>query len=79
MASTDAQVTGLDTSRIEITVKGTLTVNATGSAPAVFEADTGAAKGTWYGIVIEDATSSVAMHFAIVRHAITCIFKNRSL
>src|SRR2546425_12866453 len=51
MASTDGQVSGRDTSRVEITVQGTLNVNGTGSSPVLFEADTGTSKGTWYGIV----------------------------
>src|SRR5437870_2154090 len=40
MASTDSQVAGRDAGRVEITVKGTLNINASGAAPAIFEAQT---------------------------------------
>src|SRR2546430_10707247 len=61
MASTDAQVAGRDASRIEITVKGILNINASGAAPAIFEAQAGMAPKTWYGIVIQDSTSSATI------------------
>ena len=50
-ASTDSQAAGLDVTRVEATVIGTLTANGTSASPITFRAQTGTAAGTWYGVV----------------------------
>ena len=52
-ASTDGQAAGLDTSRVELTVKGTLNVNGTAASPVMFQAQNGSTSGIWYGIIID--------------------------
>ena len=41
MASTDAQVAGRDTSRVEFTVKGTLNITGSGADPIILESQSG--------------------------------------
>src|SRR5438067_3546177 len=42
-ASTDAQASGIDPARIELTVKGAFTVNGTAADPVIFQAKAGTA------------------------------------
>ncbi len=58
-SSTDGQAAGQDTSRVELTVKGTLNVDGTAANPATFQAQSGTSSAVWYGIVI-DATATAA-------------------
>jgi hypothetical protein len=70
-ASTDSQAAGLDTARVELTVKGTLLVNGTVAQPVIFKAQTGTSAGTWYGIVIDvAATTTSTLANANIRHAV---------
>src|SRR5437870_493418 len=65
MAATDAQAGGRDTSRIEMTVKGTLSISGSGAKPVILESQTGTA-ANWYGLVIQDSTSSASIHYAVI-------------
>jgi hypothetical protein len=59
-SSTDAQASGVDPNRVEMTIHGSLNVQGT-SNPVTFRAHNGTTPGTWYGIVImEDGTASIA-------------------
>src|SRR5690348_10569819 len=49
-ASTDGQAGGLDTTRIELTVKGQLDIAGTAASPVQLVALSGSGKSTWYGI-----------------------------
>lgn len=50
-ASSDMQLGGADSTKVEVIVQGTLTVNGTTANPVVFQAQNGTAAGTWYGII----------------------------
>ncbi len=67
-ASTDGQAGGLDTARVELTVKGSLTVNGTTASPVVFQGQSGTTAGTWYGIVADAAAAMVSIGGADIRH-----------
>lgn len=67
--STDGLATGVDTSRVELTVKGTLSVNGTSANPVTFEAQSGTAAGTWYGILVNATASNASLSYAVIRHA----------
>ncbi|MEO5728365.1 MAG: hypothetical protein ABI134_26500, partial [Byssovorax sp.] len=69
-ASTDGQAGGVDTARIELTVKGSLTVNGTTASPAVFQGQSGTSAGTWYGIVADATAAMVSIGGADVRHTV---------
>src|SRR5262245_32006693 len=70
LASTDGQLSGLDTARVEVTIKGTLTASGSVGSPINFQAQSGTAAGTWYGIVIDAAAASATISNARIRHAI---------
>jgi parallel beta-helix repeat protein len=69
LASTDGQLAGLDISRVEITVDGTLNVNGSAAAPVVFEAQAGTAPSTWYGIVLQGTAATI--QFASIQQAVS--------
>jgi hypothetical protein len=69
-ASTDGQASGLDTARVELIVKGTLSVNGTAASPVIFEAQSGTTPSTWYGIELNAAATSVTIAHAQIRHAV---------
>jgi parallel beta-helix repeat protein len=71
LASSDGQVAGLDTARVEMTIKGTLNVNGSAAAPVVFKAQTGTAPSTWYGIVLQPTAATI--QFATIQHAVAGI------
>ncbi|MFO0589233.1 MAG: DUF4215 domain-containing protein [Polyangiaceae bacterium] len=75
-ASTDGQASGLDTSRVEVIVKGTLTVSGTAAMPAQFKAQNGSAANTWYGIEIDAAALSASITGAQIQHAVNGIYSN---
>ena len=66
--STDGQAGGLSTTKVELTINGTLTVTGTTASPVTFEAETGTAANTWYGIIV-NAGASASIAGSIVRHA----------
>ena len=71
-AASDVSATGLDATRIELVVQGTLDVNGTIGSPATFEgASPGAA--TWYGIVVESGATSASIEGAVLRDTHTAI------
>jgi hypothetical protein len=67
-AASDAAAAGLDTSRVEFNVAGTLAVNGTVGSPVTFRAWIGTTPGTWYGIFVQSTGSASLTHFDI-RHA----------
>jgi cysteine-rich repeat protein len=75
-ASTDAQTAGLDTTRIELTINGTLTVSGTAASPVLFKAQAGSAKNLWYGIVIDATATSASITNATIQHANRAIFNS---
>ncbi|AKT39087.1 DUF4215 domain-containing protein [Chondromyces crocatus] len=68
-ASTDAQTSGLDTSRVELTVRGTLNLNGTAANPVVLQASSGSSAGLWYGVVADQASAVLNTSHVNVRHA----------
>ena len=68
--NTDLQVSGLDTTRVELTVRGELFVEGSSAAPVTFAANTGSASNHWYGIVVEAGAPSATIHHAVIRHAV---------
>ena len=68
-ASTDAQGSGLNTSKIEITVNGTLSVLGAEGNRVVMEAQSGTTAGTWYGIVVPSGATAATIQNADIRHA----------
>jgi hypothetical protein len=69
-ASTDGVASGLDTARVELIVKGTLSVNGTAASPVYFEAQSAATPNIWYGLEINAAATSVTIVHAQIRHAV---------
>ena len=67
-ANSDSQIAGQNTSRVELTVDGTLHVNGTAAAPVTLHSSTTTA-GSWYG-VIASPTSTVTFTHAAIQHAI---------
>ncbi|MBK7193332.1 MAG: DUF4215 domain-containing protein [Myxococcales bacterium] len=65
VAATDGQAAGRNTSRVEITVRGSLSVTGTAGSPVTISGASAAA-GSWYGLVV-DATATLARleHVAI--------------
>ncbi|MBT3217509.1 MAG: hypothetical protein HN348_00325, partial [Proteobacteria bacterium] len=66
--SSDGQQSGLDHSRIELIVEGTLTVAGTESEPVEFHADSGTSKNTWYGIVVDENATSTVINWSTLEH-----------
>ena len=67
-AAVDAAAAGLDTSRIEFNVAGTLAVTGTAVSPINFRAWIGTTPGTWYGIMVQSGGSASLSYFDI-KHA----------
>jgi MYXO-CTERM domain-containing protein len=67
IATGDAQATGLDSSRVEIHVAGTLTVNGTADNGVSF--GSASSSSTWYGIVVESGATSVSITHATIKNA----------
>jgi hypothetical protein len=68
-ASADAQATGRDPSRVELTINGILDVNGTAASPVVFKGQMATA-GSWYGMVIRSGGLATLDH-AFIQHART--------
>jgi MYXO-CTERM domain-containing protein len=68
-ASSDAQASGLNTSRVELTVHGTLEVNGTAGSHVTFTGQSASA-GSWYGIVIGASATAATIQYADVSYAI---------
>jgi hypothetical protein len=68
-ASVDGQAAGIDTSRVELTVDGTLAVNGAVGSPVVFQAQSGTSADAWYGIVAGPGATSVSIQGAAIQHA----------
>ena len=68
LATGDAQAAGIDHSRIEITIQGTLNAVGTAAAPITFKAQGASAAQVWYGIVIE-ATATATISYATIQDA----------
>src|SRR5688500_4968134 len=49
-ATSDSQVAGVDTSRIEVTVDGELTIAGSSASPVTLQS-TSASPGSWYGVI----------------------------
>ncbi|HEY5948764.1 MAG TPA: right-handed parallel beta-helix repeat-containing protein, partial [Kofleriaceae bacterium] len=62
-SSSDSQVAGRNTSRVEITVNGSLVVNGTAQSPVTFKS-TSTSAGTWYGIIATSTATQLDMHYA---------------
>jgi MYXO-CTERM domain-containing protein len=73
-ASSDAQASGLDTSKVELTVNGALTVSGTAVDPVIFEAQSGSSPGTWYGLVVTSQATSASISHAELHHAYRAIY-----
>jgi len=68
-AKTDSQLSGLDASRVELTVQGSLVVNGTTVAPVTFLSDGAGAPNDWYGIVVQSSASEVTLTHLSIRDA----------
>jgi len=67
-ASSDAQAAGRSTSRVEITVEGSLVANGTASSPVTFKS-TSTTAGTWYGIIATANATQVKLTYANIQNA----------
>ncbi len=65
--STDSMAGGQDSDRVELIVRGTLSVNGSRTDPAIFRANAGTSANVWYGIVVDTGTADIAG--AIIKHA----------
>jgi cysteine-rich repeat protein len=73
-ASTDAQASGLSTTRVELTVNGALNVTGTAVDPVIFEAQSGSSPGTWYGLIISTGATGANISHAEIHHAYRAIY-----
>ncbi len=76
VATSDALAAGFDSARVEINVKGTLTVAGTPASPVTFQAQTGIVAGSWWGIYADPTATSVNISGAVIRHAINGVNSN---
>ena len=53
-APTDLQAAGVDTSKVEVTVKQTLTLESSPASPIIMGPEVGQSQSSWYGIIISD-------------------------
>ena len=67
-ANSDSQASGLSTSRVEITIDGTLSVNGTSANPVTFRSS-GMASGSWYGIVVTAGAAQAQISGAVIQDA----------
>jgi hypothetical protein len=74
--ATDNLGAGLNPGKVEINVNGTLTVQGTPASQVLFQAQTGTAAATWYGIVVGPSATSVVITGTILRHAVIGISNN---
>ncbi len=72
-ASGDMQSSGLDASRTEMTINGTLSVNGTAASPVTIQGQT-ASSGIWYGIVLTGSATSATISHATIDNAYRGIF-----
>lgn len=75
-AAVDGQASGIDTARIEMTIRGTLTVSGTGAGPVLFTAQSGSGAAIWYGIVVEPTATSANITGAQLQNATQAIRSN---
>ncbi|MFO0587133.1 MAG: DUF4215 domain-containing protein [Polyangiaceae bacterium] len=68
-ANSDGQLAGLDTTRVEMTIKGTLNVNGVQGNPVAFSGQAGAGTSAWYGVVIDAAATTAGFTYATFQHA----------
>lgn len=69
IASSDMQVSGLDTARVEITVQGELEVNGSETQPVAIHAQSGTSPHTWYGIIVDGTASKASFAWLNMQHA----------
>ncbi len=67
--TTDALAANSDTARVELIVRGQLTVNGTAGSPVRFRSTTGTAAGSWVGLIVESGATSASIQGAIIEHA----------
>jgi len=51
---TDSQASGVDPSRVELIVNGTLTINSSPASPIIMGPEVGQSQSSWYGIIIHN-------------------------
>ncbi|HMF42024.1 MAG TPA: hypothetical protein VKQ32_15225 [Polyangia bacterium] len=73
VASTDAQASGSDPTRVEFTINGALNATGTSQAPILFHAQSGTTASIWTGIGIGAGASSANIAFATISNAGTAI------
>ncbi|MBP9207415.1 MAG: right-handed parallel beta-helix repeat-containing protein, partial [Kofleriaceae bacterium] len=68
-AASDGQASGLDTSRVELTVRGTLTVNGTVVSPVTM-GGVSASPGSWYGLIIDSTAAAATLNNLSISQAV---------
>src|SRR5262245_40017755 len=74
--TTDSQAGGLDTSRVEVTVNGTLNVSGTSASQVIFKSQTSMSKAAWYGIVVNSGATAATIGYATISHATSGILSS---
>ena len=77
-ATSDGQGAGRNTSKVELSVHGTLTVSGTLASPVNFQSQTGSSSGSWYGIIIENDATGASIAGAVIRHATYGVLSERA-
>ncbi|MEZ4225409.1 MAG: DUF4215 domain-containing protein [Polyangiaceae bacterium] len=77
-ASTDGQAAGRNTSKVELSVHGTLTVSGTSGNPVLFQSQSGSTSGSWYGLIIESDATGASFAWADIRHGTYGILNEKS-
>jgi len=69
-AAGDAQGSGRDAARVELTVLGTLTAAGTAGSPITFQSAAPGTPGGWYGLVVGGGSASVTLAGALVQDGV---------
>ncbi|HMR76354.1 MAG TPA: right-handed parallel beta-helix repeat-containing protein, partial [Polyangiaceae bacterium] len=77
-ATSDSQVAGRSTSKVELSVHGTLTVSGTSGNPVIFQSQTGSTQGSWYGLIVENDATGASIAGAEIRHATYGVLNEKS-
>ena len=77
-ATTDGQASGLDTSRVELTINGSLSINGTAANPVTLMAQSGSAAGLWYGVVVNPSATGAVITNASISNALIAVSSSAS-
>ncbi|QBB70762.1 hypothetical protein ELE36_10565 [Pseudolysobacter antarcticus] len=72
----DGQSTGLNATRVELTINGTLNINGTAASPVILNGQNSSTSGNWFGIVVGQTATSVVINHANISGPIYGIYSS---